>query len=706
MRAGRGAAGQASVELLAALPALALAAALALQLLLVGYSLTIADGAAEAGALAGASGHDEQRAAREALPGWARGRSRGDRRGRPGAGSSCARRLRSPPSRTRSPSAPRPGLAPRPGVVGDARDPGQPAPTVGPSLGLAAAVAVEAAALTGAGTLLVEVGEAARRRAPTLLAAPARPRHRGRPAGGRAARIRPRAPLPPRRARAGPSRSRTSSGALAASEAELAVVHVPERLWVPALEAEDLAVSGGCLLVSLPGERSLAALAVDELARRRISVRIATRPPSLLAARRALAGVAAGRPGLGESPAASPGGCSAWARVSRGDGGPGAPGAARRGLDPDPGRPGPGGDRRGRDGQGQGAAGGGPGRPLRGAQHARRRAAAAGAAAAARRRAEPSPPLRRPTTSPARGSPRSTPRGATASTRAACGSSFPDAAADPPLRARVTVTGEIDPERAHRRRARRRPPADPGGRLGRRRGIGPGVLLDRDAGAGGGWRLLRAARLSRRRGDAPGRGGRLRPDGGGGAARRDRPGRRLRLPLGRRAGRALRAPSRPALGGAAGALAAPLRDRARPRALVGVRLARRERRPLRLRPAVLLGGLALRLRAPARRPARRRATRSLAGGAARGGGGPRPQLRAAGLRPGAVPGAAAALGVALERLARTARRAADGGVGLQPAGGLAGRRARHRSVHAGDRRAPTACAIPSTRSPRSTRRPT
>jgi len=68
--------GQASVELVAALPALALAAALALQLLLVGYSLTIADGAAEAGALAGAAGGDARAAARGALPGWARGRSR------------------------------------------------------------------------------------------------------------------------------------------------------------------------------------------------------------------------------------------------------------------------------------------------------------------------------------------------------------------------------------------------------------------------------------------------------------------------------------------------------------------------------------------------------------------------------------------------------------------------------------------------------
>lgn len=70
-----GGAGQASVELVAALPALVLAAALALQLLLVGYSMTVADGAAEAGALAGTAGRDAKRAAVEALPGWARARS-------------------------------------------------------------------------------------------------------------------------------------------------------------------------------------------------------------------------------------------------------------------------------------------------------------------------------------------------------------------------------------------------------------------------------------------------------------------------------------------------------------------------------------------------------------------------------------------------------------------------------------------------------
>ncbi len=64
--------GQATVELVAALPALLLATLIALQLLLVGYATTLADGAAEAGALALASGGSAAEAARTALPGWAR----------------------------------------------------------------------------------------------------------------------------------------------------------------------------------------------------------------------------------------------------------------------------------------------------------------------------------------------------------------------------------------------------------------------------------------------------------------------------------------------------------------------------------------------------------------------------------------------------------------------------------------------------------
>jgi hypothetical protein len=64
--------GQASVELVAGLPALLLAGLLTLQLLAVGYCLTLADGAAEAGAIAVASGRPAAPAAREAMPGWSR----------------------------------------------------------------------------------------------------------------------------------------------------------------------------------------------------------------------------------------------------------------------------------------------------------------------------------------------------------------------------------------------------------------------------------------------------------------------------------------------------------------------------------------------------------------------------------------------------------------------------------------------------------
>jgi hypothetical protein len=64
-------AGQSTVELVAALPALLLAGLLALQLFAAGYALTLADGAAEAGALALATGQPARDAARAALPDWA-----------------------------------------------------------------------------------------------------------------------------------------------------------------------------------------------------------------------------------------------------------------------------------------------------------------------------------------------------------------------------------------------------------------------------------------------------------------------------------------------------------------------------------------------------------------------------------------------------------------------------------------------------------
>lgn len=59
------------MELLAAIPLLLIAGTLALQLLLVGYALTLADGAAEAGALALAAGRPAKDAAEESLPPWA-----------------------------------------------------------------------------------------------------------------------------------------------------------------------------------------------------------------------------------------------------------------------------------------------------------------------------------------------------------------------------------------------------------------------------------------------------------------------------------------------------------------------------------------------------------------------------------------------------------------------------------------------------------
>jgi hypothetical protein len=162
-----------------------------------------------------------------------------------------------------------------------------------PSLGLAAAVAVEAAALTGAGTLLVEVGERAQGRGPTLLAAAGARRLEEalRSTGHRASARGHLCHL----ALADPGEELGKlAGAISASAAELVVIHLPGQLWVPALEQPRLETVGGCLLVSLPGERSLAALAVEEFGRRGLPARVVTRPPSALAGRRALAGVSAG----------------------------------------------------------------------------------------------------------------------------------------------------------------------------------------------------------------------------------------------------------------------------------------------------------------------------------------------------------------------------------------------------------------------------
>jgi hypothetical protein len=66
--------GQASVEVVAAVPALLLLALALFQLLAVGYAAVLAGDAAEAGALAVAGGGDARAAARNAVPGWSRAR--------------------------------------------------------------------------------------------------------------------------------------------------------------------------------------------------------------------------------------------------------------------------------------------------------------------------------------------------------------------------------------------------------------------------------------------------------------------------------------------------------------------------------------------------------------------------------------------------------------------------------------------------------
>lgn len=66
--------GQATVEAVAGIAALTLTGLLCLQLLAAGWSATLADGAAEAGAIAVIRGTPVESAVRNALPGWGRTR--------------------------------------------------------------------------------------------------------------------------------------------------------------------------------------------------------------------------------------------------------------------------------------------------------------------------------------------------------------------------------------------------------------------------------------------------------------------------------------------------------------------------------------------------------------------------------------------------------------------------------------------------------
>jgi hypothetical protein len=75
--AGRlGERGQASVELLGAIPVVLVLGLVIMQALAVGYAAVVAGSAAEAGALALAADRDPRAAARQSLPGWSRARAR------------------------------------------------------------------------------------------------------------------------------------------------------------------------------------------------------------------------------------------------------------------------------------------------------------------------------------------------------------------------------------------------------------------------------------------------------------------------------------------------------------------------------------------------------------------------------------------------------------------------------------------------------
>jgi hypothetical protein len=68
--------GQATVETVALVPLLLAVGLGLMQLLAVGYASVLAGGAAEAGALALASGREPRAAVRQALPGWSEAKAR------------------------------------------------------------------------------------------------------------------------------------------------------------------------------------------------------------------------------------------------------------------------------------------------------------------------------------------------------------------------------------------------------------------------------------------------------------------------------------------------------------------------------------------------------------------------------------------------------------------------------------------------------
>ena len=286
--------GQASIEVLAGIPALLLAGLVAFQLLATGYSLTLADGAAEAGAMAIAAGRPAAPAVRQALPGWAR-----QRVGVETNGGRLTVRLRPP--------APLEALSHRLesehlGVGAEARVAGDPRHR-------ARRGAWRSAGRGGGGRRGERRGGAgAECRACCSLS--------WGPSAGAVPRCSPR--LRPASWRRGFALPASSGWPLAAGSAGsgsrqprrrwqscrgcsrpwrragLAIVHLPAQLWPLALDQRSLCPQAGLLRADLPADRALAALAVRELRERRLRARIAARPLGRVASRRAMAGLEVG----------------------------------------------------------------------------------------------------------------------------------------------------------------------------------------------------------------------------------------------------------------------------------------------------------------------------------------------------------------------------------------------------------------------------
>ena len=289
--------GQATVELVAALPALLLAGYVALQLLAAGYALTLADGAAEAARWRWPPGGSAS-AARDALPGWARTRS---------TSSVAAAGSRSACGRRRS----RRALAERLAVTGSRggeaamseaaarRRPGQPGRRGRGRAGARRGAGLRRRRARPGGA----AGRADRRPRAAAGAgrlgggAHARGAAGGPPAGGRASAARGQA-LPPDRCRPTPRGPGAGAGRRWRSSAtRLGVVHLPPRAARRRRSSAGDSRAGAVLLrADLGRDRALTALAGPRLSRRGLARRGRSSARSAwVPARRALVRRAAGR---------------------------------------------------------------------------------------------------------------------------------------------------------------------------------------------------------------------------------------------------------------------------------------------------------------------------------------------------------------------------------------------------------------------------